>query len=222
MRQTPGVADSPCKGPRPSQFDARATRPQADKLRHNRRRLLDAAERHGVDHVRAFGSVARGEATADSDVDLLVDLKPSHTLLDLAAFRREAGEMLDLPVDVATVGHAQGAHPRRGGPRGPPPMSREEKERLRDIQDAIAAIREHLAKGGRGASSQEGVTPARRASLSVRRDRSDSFLAAEHSPAFAMLANRSDSVLDVPKALLLFSAHRGRASRTTSSARCAP
>lgn len=77
--------------------------PQADKLRHNRRRLLDAAERHGVVHVRAFGSVARGEATAESDVDLLVDLKPSRTLLDLAAFRREAGEILDLPVDVATV-----------------------------------------------------------------------------------------------------------------------
>jgi len=77
--------------------------PQADKLRHNRRRLLDAAERHGVVHVRPFGSVARGEATAESDVDLLVDLKPSRTLLDLAAFRREAGEILDLPVDVATV-----------------------------------------------------------------------------------------------------------------------
>lgn len=77
--------------------------PQADKLRRNRRRLLDAAERHGVVHVRAFGSVARGDATAESDVDLLVDLKPSRTLLDLVAFRREAGEILDLPVDVATA-----------------------------------------------------------------------------------------------------------------------
>jgi predicted nucleotidyltransferase/DNA-binding XRE family transcriptional regulator len=77
--------------------------PQADKLRRNRRRLLDAAEKHGVDHVRAFGSLARGEATAESDVDLLVDLKPRHTLLDLAAFRREAAGILDLPVDVATV-----------------------------------------------------------------------------------------------------------------------
>jgi predicted nucleotidyltransferase len=36
-------------------------------------------------------------------VDLLVDLKSGHTLLDLAAFRREAGEILDLPVDVATA-----------------------------------------------------------------------------------------------------------------------
>lgn len=77
--------------------------PQADKLRRRRRRLLDAAERHGVGHLRAFGSVARGKATAESDVDLLVDLRPGHTLLDLAAFRREAGEILDLPVDVATA-----------------------------------------------------------------------------------------------------------------------
>lgn len=77
--------------------------PQADKLRRQRRRLLDAADRHGIGHLRAFGSLARGEARADSDVDLLVDLKPGRTLLDLAAFRREAAEVLDLPVDVATA-----------------------------------------------------------------------------------------------------------------------
>ena len=53
--------------------------------------------------MRAFGSLARGEAQAESDVDLLVNLKPGHTLLDLAAFRREAAEILDLPVDVATI-----------------------------------------------------------------------------------------------------------------------
>jgi len=76
--------------------------PHASRLRRQRRRLLDAADRHGVGHLRAFGSLARGEANAESDVDLLVDLKPGHTLLDLAAFRREAAEILDLPVDVAT------------------------------------------------------------------------------------------------------------------------
>jgi uncharacterized protein len=77
--------------------------PQAEELRRKRRRLLDAADRHGIGHLRAFGSIARGETRADSDVDLLVDLKPGHTLLDLAAFRREAAEILDLPVDVATA-----------------------------------------------------------------------------------------------------------------------
>lgn len=77
--------------------------PQATALRHQRRLLLDAAERHGVSHLRAFGSVARGEAKADSDVDLLVNLKPGRTLVDLAAFRREAADILDFPVDVATA-----------------------------------------------------------------------------------------------------------------------
>lgn len=77
--------------------------PQAGNLRRRRRRLLDAAERHGVGRLRVFGSLARGEANAASDIDLLVDLKPGRTLLDLAAFRREATKILDLPVDVATV-----------------------------------------------------------------------------------------------------------------------
>jgi len=77
--------------------------PPASKLRRQRRRLLDAAERHGVSRLRVFGSLARGEANAASDVDFLVDLKPGRTLLNLTAFRREAAEILDLPVDVATA-----------------------------------------------------------------------------------------------------------------------
>ena len=77
--------------------------PQAAKLRRRRRCLLDAAERHGVNRLRVFGSLARGETDAASDIDLLVDLKPGRTLLDLAGFRREAAEILDLPVDVATA-----------------------------------------------------------------------------------------------------------------------
>jgi hypothetical protein len=77
--------------------------PKGDELRRQRRRLLEAAEKHGVTHLRAFGSLARGEAGAKSDVDLLVDLKSGRTLIDLVAFRREAEEILDLPVDVATA-----------------------------------------------------------------------------------------------------------------------
>lgn len=50
-----------------------------------------------------FGSVARGESGDASDIDLLVNLSPGRTLIDLAAFRREVAEILDIPVDVATV-----------------------------------------------------------------------------------------------------------------------
>lgn len=77
--------------------------PLAEKLRRRRRPLLDAARKHGVVKLRVFGSLARGEAGATSDIDLLVDLKPGRTLLDLAGFRREATEILGLPVDVATA-----------------------------------------------------------------------------------------------------------------------
>lgn len=52
--------------------------------------------------MRVFGSVARGEAGPESDLDLLVDLKPGRTLIDLAGFRRDVSDLLDLPVDVAT------------------------------------------------------------------------------------------------------------------------
>ena len=50
-----------------------------------------------------FGSTARGQARSDSDVDLLVDLEPGRTLLDLVALRREASEVLGRPADVFTV-----------------------------------------------------------------------------------------------------------------------
>jgi predicted nucleotidyltransferase/DNA-binding XRE family transcriptional regulator len=77
--------------------------PHADRVRLRRRALLDAAQRRGVTKLRVFGSLARGEAEPKSDIDLLVDLRPGRTLVDLAGFRREAAEILDLPVDVATA-----------------------------------------------------------------------------------------------------------------------
>lgn len=76
--------------------------PLARQLRRCRRRLLDSARAHGVRRVRVFGSTARGEAGPASDVDLLVELAPGRTLMDLLGFRAEAAELLGVPVDVAT------------------------------------------------------------------------------------------------------------------------
>lgn len=76
--------------------------PRARQLRHSRRRLLDAARAHGVRRVRVFGSLAREQELPGSDIDLLVELAPDRTLLDLAAFQRQAQEILQAPVDVAT------------------------------------------------------------------------------------------------------------------------
>jgi predicted nucleotidyltransferase len=71
-------------------------------VRKHRRALLALAARHGARNVRIFGSTARGEAKPESDVDLLVDLEPGRTLLDLVGLGREAGKLLGRPVDVAT------------------------------------------------------------------------------------------------------------------------
>ena len=76
--------------------------PRARALRRHRRSLLDAARRHGVRRVRVFGSLARGQELPGSDIDLLAELEPGRTLLDLAAFRREAQGILGMPVDIAT------------------------------------------------------------------------------------------------------------------------
>lgn len=63
-------------------------------------RRLAAA--HGVVRVRVFGSRARGEANAASDLDLLVDLAPDRDLLDLIAFKLDVEELLGCRVDVLT------------------------------------------------------------------------------------------------------------------------
>jgi uncharacterized protein len=73
------------------------------ELRKHRRALIELARRHGAHNPRLFGSIARGDDRPDSDVDILVELEPGRTLLDLVAVRREAGELLGREVDVATA-----------------------------------------------------------------------------------------------------------------------
>jgi hypothetical protein len=48
-------------------------------LESRRKEILAIAARHGAHNVRVFGSIARGEATEESDVDFLVDVGPRHS-----------------------------------------------------------------------------------------------------------------------------------------------
>lgn len=64
--------------------------------------ILRLATAHGARNVRVFGSVARGEADAASDIDLLVDLEPGRSLLDLGGLLMDLQALLDRPVDVVT------------------------------------------------------------------------------------------------------------------------
>ena len=57
---------------------------------------------HGVKRAGLFGSIVRGEATKESDVDLLVEFKGTKSLLDLAGLKIELEERLKTRVDVLT------------------------------------------------------------------------------------------------------------------------
>jgi uncharacterized protein len=57
-----------------------------ERLRIQRETILDVAAKHGAYNVRVFGSVARGEADSESDVDFLVDMEPGRSLLDLGGY----------------------------------------------------------------------------------------------------------------------------------------
>ena len=74
--------------------------PLGRRLRRRRRAIIDAASKRGARNVRVFGSVARGEDIATSDVDLLVDLDKGVGVIALAGLRRELGELLGVHVDV--------------------------------------------------------------------------------------------------------------------------
>lgn len=71
-------------------------------LRAKRTQILSVAAKHGATRVRVFGSVARGEANEQSDVDLLVEMEPGRSLLDRAGLLVEVQELLGCAVDVAT------------------------------------------------------------------------------------------------------------------------
>lgn len=62
--------------------------------------ILKIAAQYGAYNVRIFGSVARGEARPDSDVDFLVELEPQRTLLDQIALIQSLEELLGRKVDV--------------------------------------------------------------------------------------------------------------------------
>lgn len=74
----------------------------ASQVSEHRAAILSIAYRHGARAVRVFGSVARGEARDDSDIDLLVDLEPGRSLLDLIAIKQDLEDALGRSVDVVT------------------------------------------------------------------------------------------------------------------------
>jgi predicted nucleotidyltransferase len=73
-----------------------------EALRAHRRKILELATRHGARNVRVFGSTVRGEAGPLSDIDLLIDVEPGRTLLDVIGFEQDLEELLGCRVEVLT------------------------------------------------------------------------------------------------------------------------
>ena len=71
-------------------------------LRERREEILQIAARHGAHNIRIFGSVVRGEARPDSDVDFLVDMEPGRSLFDMGGLLMDLRDALGCKVDVVT------------------------------------------------------------------------------------------------------------------------
>ncbi len=71
-----------------------------DLLRTERERIRQIAAKYGAHNVRVFGSFARGEATSESDLDLLVEFEPNRSLLDISGLKIELEELLKRKVDI--------------------------------------------------------------------------------------------------------------------------
>jgi uncharacterized protein len=75
-----------------------------DLLGQNRSEVLRLATEHGARNVRVFGSVARGEARPESDLDILVTMEKGRSFLDLIGFWQDVEDLLGRKVDVISEG----------------------------------------------------------------------------------------------------------------------
>ena len=69
-----------------------------EELKSYREDILKIARRYHAPNIRVFGSVARGPATENSDVDLLVDAAPEQSTLDLISLIQSLSDLLGCKV----------------------------------------------------------------------------------------------------------------------------
>jgi len=74
--------------------------PSLDNLRVRRAEILALAEKHNASHVRIFGSVARQEATAGSDIDIIATFGDDTSIFDLVGLWQDLQDLLGYEVDL--------------------------------------------------------------------------------------------------------------------------
>ncbi len=75
-----------------------------ETVKQKRDDILRLVHERGASNPRLFGSLARGEAHSGSDLDLLVDLSPEASLLDLIALKQDVEALTGCRVDLVTSG----------------------------------------------------------------------------------------------------------------------
>lgn len=132
----------------------------AEILIAKRTEILEVAARYGARNIRVFGSVARGEATADSDVDLLVDIEADNKMRALDRISEELAQLLGCKVDVAAASELRPRVRRRALEEAIPladaqsrssPIKdvsrmRRDQDYLLDIVEAIEVIQKYTVK----------------------------------------------------------------------------
>jgi predicted nucleotidyltransferase len=71
-------------------------------LKQKRNEILNIATRYGARKVRVFGSTLKGKENRGSDIDFLVEMSPSCSLLDIIALKQDIEDLLDRNVDVVS------------------------------------------------------------------------------------------------------------------------
>ena len=69
-------------------------------LKKNRDDILQIASKHGVTHIRIFGSAARGESKEDSDIDFLIEVNGPTTPWFPGSLVADLEKLLERRVDV--------------------------------------------------------------------------------------------------------------------------
>lgn len=83
-----------------------------NSLRQYASQIKQIAVKHGIAKVYVFGSTARGEATAQSDIDFLVEMQEDVSLFGIGGFSYETEKLLGVRVDVVPLSTLPQIHDR--------------------------------------------------------------------------------------------------------------
>lgn len=74
----------------------------SNNIKSKREEILDIARKYGATNLRVFGSMARGEESPKSDLDIIVEMEKGSSLLDIISIKQDIEELLGRKVDVVT------------------------------------------------------------------------------------------------------------------------